>query len=384
MKKQTKIGAGIAGGFLSVLVAMTCFPLLSLGTGTGGAAPCGPKVADDGTPSILGPSTLSAADLQAWWAATHKGQPPRLELPIDDVTALYIGEGDAEGIRGDIAFAQAVLETGSFTNRDTAINNFAGIAHYDNAASGAGFPDAITGVRAQIQLLKKFAAGNHAPLAHPEVSPNAGATATTWGALTGTWATSSSYWPQIQKVYQSMVKHAASDATSPTSGGGSTTLPSRCTPELGSAVAAGGYVLPVERRWYDQHPGWFTKPHHDYPAADIPVPTGTPLYAVTNGTLASTPTSGKCGIGVVLNGNDGAQYTYCHGLPGTQTVSTGDRVTGGQRLLTSDSTGNSTGPHLHFGIRINGQNLCPQTFLVSIASGKALDPHGLPAAGCTS
>ena len=68
----------------------------------------------------------------------------------------------------DLALAQAVLETGHFTNRDTSINNFAGIAHYDNAASGSAFADPVIGVRAHIQLLKKYAAGNDTALANPE------------------------------------------------------------------------------------------------------------------------------------------------------------------------------------------------------------------------
>jgi len=78
-----------------------------------------------------------------------------------------------------MAFAQAVLETGDFTNSDTAINNFAGIGHFDGTASGSPFPNPIIGVRAQIQLLKKLALGNDAPLANPDVAPGAGASAST-------------------------------------------------------------------------------------------------------------------------------------------------------------------------------------------------------------
>lgn len=151
----------------------------------------------------------------------------------------------------------------------------------------------------------------------------------------------------------------------------------------GDLAVSGDYALPVERRWYDENPRWFTKPHHDYPAADIPVPVGTPLYAVTNGVVVGTPTSGKCGIGVIFNGDDGAQYTYCHGNPGTQAVAIGDRVNVGQRLLDSASTGNSTGPHLHFGIRIDGTQRCPQPFFVAIADGQPLAPQGLPTSGCS-
>lgn len=103
-----------------------------------------------------------------------------------------------------------------------------------------------------------------------------------------------------------------------------------------------------------------------------------------NGVIVGTPTGGKCGVGAVLNGDDGAQYTYCHGQSGTQTVTIGDRVTAGQHLLGSASTGNSTGPHLHFSVETGGAKRCPQTFLVSIAEGQPLAPQGRPTIGCIS
>jgi murein DD-endopeptidase MepM/ murein hydrolase activator NlpD len=375
---HNRVAAGIAGGTLSVIATLTSLPLLAVGSGdrpVGCAQPV--ESADDGTPSILGPSTLTVADLTAWWTSADRGQPARLNLPIEDVIALYITEGGAEGVRGDIAFAQAVHETGYFTNRDTAINNFAGIGHPDHAVSGRTFPDALTGVRAQIQLLKKYALGNDVALGRPDVAPDAGASATTWGGLAGTWASSTRYWTSIDAVYQSMSEQAGSgDALPPWP-----PAPRAC--RLEPLAVSGRYALPVDPIWYDEHPEWFNKTHHDYPAADIPVPTGTPLYTVTSGAVVSTPTSGRCGIGVVLNGDDGAQYTYCHGLAGSHAVATGDRVSAGQVVMSSASTGNSTGPHLHFGIRVDGQNRCPQTFLVAIADGRALDPLTLPSAGCT-
>ena len=379
--KGPKLGAAIAFTCLTTVGAFTALPILAIGIG--GASPPGclatGEIADDGTPSIIGPSVLTVADLRSWWASTGRGQPPRLGIDIGDLIALYLSEGDAEGVRGDLALAQAVLETGHFTNSDTAINNFAGIAHYDDAASGSAFRDPVIGVRAQIQLLKKYALGNDAQLANADVSPNAGATATTWGGLAGTWASADNYWTSLSSVYEAMRAHAGTGAAERDEGS-LTATPSCATGQLS---VSGDYALPLERRWYDEHPEWFTKPHHDYPAADIPVPIDTPLYAVTNGVVVGTPTSGKCGIGVVIN-DDEAQYTYCHGRPGTQAVTIGDRVTVGQHLLDSASTGNSTGPHLHFGIEAGGQKRCPQPFLVSIAEGQPLAPAGLPTTGCTS
>lgn len=369
--------AAAALACLVTIGGLTFLPVLAIGVGSPSPPPCG-EVADDGTPSILGPSALTTSDLRAWWTGTGRGQPARLGIDIKDLIALYISEGDREGVRGDIAFAQAVLETGYFTNSDTSINNYAGIAHYDGAASGTAFQDPLVGVRAQIQLLKKYALGNDAPLANPNVAPRAGASATTWGGLAGTWATNTRYWTVLSSVYDSML-----DASTSTPAPPEPLAP--LTPHLcrGDDLAVSGdYALPLERRWYDENPHWFTKTHHDYPAADIPVPVGTPLYAVTNGVVVGTPTTGRCGVGVIFNGDDGAQYTYCHGQPGTQTVTMGDRVAVGQHLLDSASTGNSTGPHLHFAIRTNGAARCPQPFFVAIANGEPLAPYALPTSGC--
>jgi murein DD-endopeptidase MepM/ murein hydrolase activator NlpD len=381
MSKPPRATPAIALAVLAVVGGITTLPILA--AGGGGASPpgCGTvtEIADDGTPSILGPTTLAVTDLRAWWIGTGRGQPSRLSTDVDDLIAVYLSEADAEGVRGDLAFAQAVAETGYFTNSDTSINNFAGIAHYDGASSGEKFPDPVVGIRAHIQLLKKYSAGNKTLLAHTDVSPDAGAAATTWGGLAGTWATSPSYWDLLSRVYGSMLTHAQG---MPAGMAEVSSTPGGCP--TGDLAVTGDYALPVERRWYDEHPDWFTRPHHDYPAVDIPVPTSTPLFAVTSGVVVSTPTSGRCGIGVIINGDDGAQYTYCHALPGSHAVATGDRVTVGQYLMASASTGNSTGPHLHLAIHAGGQARCPQPFLVEVAGGNSVTPASLSSTGCTS
>lgn len=383
--KNPKTGAVISLTCLFMIGGLAALPILAVGLDEPTPVGCPQpgltgEAVDDGTPSILGSSTLTVANLRTWWASTGRGQPARLRIAIADLIALYISEGESEGVRGDRALAQAVLETGHFTNSDTAINNFAGIAHYDGTPSGSGFKDPMIGVRAQIQLLKKYALGNNAPLANPDVAPNAGASATTWGGLAGTWASATNYWTSLSTVYESMRAHAVANSEQASSADSDS--PAICS--TGDPLVSGDYALPLEGHWYEEHPEWFDRPHHDYPAIDIPVPIGTPIYAVADGVVVGTPTSGKCGIGVVLNGGDQAQYTYCHGQPGTQAVAIGDHVTVGQHILDSASSGNSTGPHLHFSIEVGGVKRCPQPFLAAIALEEGLAPRVLPATGCTS
>jgi hypothetical protein len=172
--------------------------------GTTGGSP-GSGTAPDGTLSIMGPNVLTGDHLNTWWDAHHAGQPPRLAMPIHQVMALYLSEGAAEGVRGDVALAQAFNETGYFTNQDTSLNNFAGIGHYDNAASGNPFAGVETGVRAQIQLLKKVALGNNVALANPNVAPSwGGRQSGTWGGLSGNWASATDYWQVVSSIYASM------------------------------------------------------------------------------------------------------------------------------------------------------------------------------------
>lgn len=74
---------------------------------------------------------------------------------------LYLSEGAAEGIRGDVAFAQSCLETGNFTFSGSAVtlnqNNFCGMGVTANGMEGSSFKDPKTGIRAQIQHLKAYA-----------------------------------------------------------------------------------------------------------------------------------------------------------------------------------------------------------------------------------
>ncbi len=159
--------------------------------------------------SLIGMPRLNAEDLAGWFEAS--AYRPRTTTPVIDLARWFIRDGRAEGIRGDIAFAQAVLETGGFANTDSVVaNNFSGIGHYDNAPLGFIFPSPRVGVRAQIQLLKGYAVKkpNYAiPLVDRRLRGPAGC-CQTWGDLTTVWATDPTYGPKVMLIYSSLVDYA--------------------------------------------------------------------------------------------------------------------------------------------------------------------------------
>jgi murein DD-endopeptidase MepM/ murein hydrolase activator NlpD len=93
--------------------------------------------------------------------------------------------------------------------------------------------------------------------------------------------------------------------------------------------------------------------HHDYPAADIAAPAGSPLYALHDAVITDLfPTeSGKCGIGLILRTTTGEEFVYCHLSSLDRSLAPGSRVSAGDPVGRVGSTGNSTGPHLHLGFR---------------------------------
>ena len=143
----------------------------------------------------------------------------------------------------------------------------------------------------------------------------------------------------------------------------------------------GDYALPLARDLLTIPV--LRRPHHDYPAADIAVPVGTPVYAAQKGTVIAVTADDRCGNGLVIAGLDGARYTYCHG--DRVTVARGQVVAPGSQIMLSGNSGRSTGPHLHFQISSpSGSLVCPQTLLESWYQGKPAGPTLAPTSGCTS
>jgi murein DD-endopeptidase MepM/ murein hydrolase activator NlpD len=159
-----------------------------------------------------------------------------------------------------------------------------------------------------------------------------------------------------------------------------------------NGLVVGGLALPVDKSWYEQEPTWFTKPHwNETQAADIPVPSGTPVYSMTAGTIITAPIktdNTSYGNGVWIDVGNGVEIIYAHGIDGGEVpgAKQGDTVKPGQLIMHSGNTGNSDGPHLHLEIRVGGAEVCPQPLLEELGSGQPVTwtLNKLPRDGCTT
>ena len=128
-----------------------------------------------GKTAITEKSVATAAQMKAY---IQRLNPGLTNDYVNQITALYISEGEIEGIRGDIAFAQSCIETGNFKFvGGTAVtidqNNFCGMGVVQLGVKGNSYKTPQDGIRAQIQHLKAYA--NEMPLVNPIVTPTVGA-----------------------------------------------------------------------------------------------------------------------------------------------------------------------------------------------------------------
>jgi murein DD-endopeptidase MepM/ murein hydrolase activator NlpD len=92
--------------------------------------------------------------------------------------------------------------------------------------------------------------------------------------------------------------------------------------------------------------------HHDYPAADIAAPEGSPVYALADSVVLRSwaQPDPSCGIGLSLRASDGQEWTYCHLSYLDPQVTQGAVLSAGQSVGLVGHTGDATGPHLHLQI----------------------------------
>lgn len=106
-------------------------------------------------------------------------------------------------------------------------------------------------------------------------------------------------------------------------------------------------------------PGGIGSTYHQ--GLDIACPTGTPILACESGTVITASYSSSMGNYVTIAHGNGLTTTYMHNS--SLAVTTGQQVTRGQVIAYAGSTGNSTGPHCHLGVRVNGSYVDPLPYL---------------------
>lgn len=105
--------------------------------------------------------------------------------------------------------------------------------------------------------------------------------------------------------------------------------------------------------------GWRSSGFHH--GLDIAAKTGTPIRACASGKVISAGSKAVYGNTVIIEHYDGRQSLYAHAQK--IYVKPGQKVVKGQAIATVGSTGNATGPHLHFEVRQNGKTLNPANYL---------------------
>jgi murein DD-endopeptidase MepM/ murein hydrolase activator NlpD len=126
----------------------------------------------------------------------------------------------------------------------------------------------------------------------------------------------------------------------------------------GSGISPSGFMWPCNgvvvsgfgMRWGRMHEG-----------IDIGCSYGTPIWAAADGTVIWSGWRGGYGNAVIVDHGNGLTTVYAHAS--SLLVSQGTQVSQGQTVALIGSTGNSSGPHLHFEVRVNGTAVDPLLYL---------------------
>lgn len=125
------------------------------------------------------------------------------------------------------------------------------------------------------------------------------------------------------------------------------------------AVNSSGWQKPLKDRYYvSQHYG-----NNGHKGVDLAGCGGKPVYSVAAGKVLSAEYHYSWGYNVLLDHGNGVWTRYAHMVAGSLAVSVGQEVSAGQQLGIVGSTGNSTGPHLHFEVWVNGTRVNCENYI---------------------
>jgi hypothetical protein len=183
------------------------------------AAPAGAAAQQTRTVTpIMGKERVTANEIVAWYKSKNI-RDAKPAVSVETLARLFIEEGRTEGVAGDLAFVQAMVETGWLrhsTRVPPHFYNYAGIGAVDGGSTAARFPNARIGVRAQIQHLRAYADHrvNCRNFKHPTVTPRCHLVlpkgkAPMWEDMgRGNWATDPQYAAKINRLYDELLTHA--------------------------------------------------------------------------------------------------------------------------------------------------------------------------------
>jgi len=124
-------------------------------------------------------------------------------------------------------------------------------------------------------------------------------------------------------------------------------------------------LSPIENGWFSSNFGWRVDPFSGeksfHEGIDFPAGAGTTIDAAASGKVVFADVHPAYGKMLEIDHGNGLVSRYAH--CSTLLVKEGDLVIRGQRVATVGSTGRSTGPHLHFEVRLNGVPQNPARFL---------------------
>jgi hypothetical protein len=170
---------------------------------------------------VMRDNRVTPQQMAAWFRSRSPGG-YAAQTSIDELTRLYVTEGRDEGVAGDLAFIQAILETSWFRYPDhgqvrAAFNNYAGMGACDGGTcTVARFRSPRIGVRAQIQHLRAYAdpSVTATNLAHPLESPrfhlvHPKGRSPLWEDFGGgNWASDPDYSGKILRLYRELIAFA--------------------------------------------------------------------------------------------------------------------------------------------------------------------------------
>jgi len=193
--------------------------------------------------------------------------------------------------------------------------------------------------------------------------------------------------PLATQLYQALAGAGGHVVADPTAAPGSEN-PSAPAPGagcgvtgIGGAVSANGWALPLAPGTYTLTSGYGPRVSptggsgNFHGGLDFGAPSGTPIYAAADGTVTSAGyNNGGFGNLVIVHTAPNLDTYYAHQVQGGIKVAVGDVVTAGQQIGAVGTTGDSTGNHLHFEVRVDGATTDPLLFFRQ----QGVDPGSLP------